>query len=485
MGKEKMGKEKKTKEKRLPTTVEAYGIVVIMIVILAVGSAVFGLELKVLLLFCAAVNQILAYHCGYSFDDCIGLYCDKIRDLAGTLIVMVCIGAVIGTWMISGTAPALVCWLSALIAPKYILFFAFLLTGIMSSLIGSSFATMGTLGIVMFSTAIAQGIPAGIAASAVICGSNVGQLISPLADVTSFVAGLNKVPLYRYIRNNAGPTIGACVISLVFYFIVGMRYSVMDSTIDTVIELQSNVTANFSVSPLVALPLVVALAMCFLKCNPAISLFLSSVCAMIVAVFVQHVPFAFCVDAAWYGYDSSYMLNAEIPESFANFLNRGGASSMADGIMFILVAMLTMAILEKIGVFDVIQRTVLGKANTIRKAATVNALFASAFTVVTCDSYTTSAVAATSLRKMYIAAGYHPEKIATITTAWAFTVEQILPWSFIAVYSAAVYGVQVIDFVPGCVFYYALSAITLLMTYFGINNVKIGPDFEKEDHAET
>ena len=469
------------KAKRLPTTFEAYAVVLAMVIILAVGSAVFGMELKVLLLFCAAINQILAYRCGYNFEDSIKLYSQKISDLAGTLVIMLLIGFVIGTWMLAGTAPALVCWLSSLISPKFILVFSFLLTGIMSSLIGSSFATMGTLGVVMFSTAIAQGIPAGMAAAAVICGANIGQFISPLADVVSFISGLNKISIYRHIKNLVPPVIIACVISLVFYFVAGMKYSSTSTSLEAVAQLQESVKASFNTNPVVILPLVIALVMCFLKVNPAIALFTSGVSAMLVAVFIQHTPFSNCIDAAWYGFDSSYMLESEVSESFAEFLNRGGSASMADGILFILVAMLTMSILEKAGVFEVIQKTVLSKANSVSKLAIVTSLFASLFTVVTCDSYTTSAVMATSLRRMYVDAGYNPEKIASLGTAWCFTIEQIMPWSFIAVYSASVYGVQVLDFVPGCIFYYALSIALLVMTICGYNNERVGVDFDKEE----
>lgn len=107
--------------------------------------------------------------------------------------------------------------------------------------------------------------------------------------------------------------------------------------------------------------------------------------------------------------------------------------------------------------------------------------YAVVLTVVTCDSYTTSAVMATSLRRMYVDAGYNPEKIASLGTAWCFTIEQIMPWSFIAVYSASVFGVQVLDFVPGCIFYYALSIALLVMTICGYNNERVGVDFDKEE----
>lgn len=476
-----------TKEKkvRLPSVVEAYGIVAVMVVILGGGSAVFGLEIKVLLLVCAALNQILARRCNKTWDDSIQLFTQKLSDLSGTLVVMLGIGFVIGAWMIAGTAPALVNWLSMLIAPKYILVFAFVLTGIMSSLIGSSFATMGTLGIVMFSTAIAQGIPAGIAAAAVICGSNVGQFISPLADCVSFIAGLNKIDIYKHIKGFVLPVAISAAVSVVFYLVYGLQFDTSGADVGAIQTLQENISVNFNLNPIVVVPLLLALVMCFLKIAPAIVLFCSGVVAVVIAMIFQHATLADCVSAVWYGFDSSTMLSgAEISEEFAMFLNRGGSYSMADGILFIIVAMLAMSILESAGVFTVIQNTALKKVSSIRGLATVTAVFAGLFTVATCDSYTTSAVTAVSLRKMYVDAGYHPKKIASIGTAWCFTVEQIMPWSFLAVYSASVYGVQVLDYVPGCVFYYGVAIMTLVLTYLGVDNERIDETFRVQELSE-
>lgn len=468
--------------RHLPTTFEAYGIILLMILILGIGSAILGIEIKVLLMLCAAINLLLAKKCGNTWNDSIFLFSQKIADLSGTFIVMIGIGFVIGAWMISGTAPALVNWLSKLIAPKFILLLSFLLTGIMSSLIGSSFATMGTLGIVMFSTAIAQGIPAGMAAAAVICGSNVGQYISPLADCVSYISGINKIDIYEYIKNFALPVVISVIISAIFYFFYGIRFGAGRTNADSIITLQQNISENFNLNIVVVIPLVLALIMCFLKITPAIVLFCSGIVAIFIAIFVQNASLFDCTTAVWYGFDSASMLEGtEISQDFASFLDRGGVYSMSDGILFILIAMLTMSILEQSGVFTVIQNTLLKGATSINKLASITALFGSMFTVVTCDSYTTSAVMATSLRKMYVDAGYHPKKIASIGTAWCFMVEQILPWSFLAVYSASVYGVQVLDYVPGCIFYYSVALVTLLLTYMGVDNKKIDASFKMNE----
>ena len=464
----------KVRDKRPPSGIEAFGAIAIMIAILVVGSAIMGFEVKVLLVMCAASNAILAFRCGYTWDEIVALYSKKIADLSGTLVIMIAIGMVIGAWMISGTAPTLVSWLSRLIDPSHILMFSFILTAIMSCLIGSSFATMGTLGIVMFSASIAEGIPSGMAAAAVICGANVGQFVSPLADVTTYVSGVNGISLYDHIKQLAAPTIISCIVSIVAFYFIGRGHSLSSDALVAVQELDQSIASTFVLNPVVIAPVILAIALCFFGINPAIVLFSSSVVAVIIAFFVQGQPIDACIAALWSGFDSQTMLSDTlITPDYADFLNRGGAASMGDSILFILVAMLAMSALELTGTFEVMQGVLFKKKLTIRPLAIVTAGCAGLFTVATGDSYTTTAMLASSLRGMYIVAGYQPRKIACLGTAWCFSIEQVLPWSFIALYSASVYGVRIGDFAPGCIFYYSMMVTTLFMTLMGIDNRRI------------
>lgn len=149
--------DKREKTERTPSTFEAYSIIIVMILVIGIGASVFEANIKTLLVICAAFNLILAHRCGFTWGKIEEKIGETVGGLAGTIVVMLGIGFVISTWMFSGTAPALVYWLGSLVSPKIIIVLSFILTGIMSMAIGSSFATMGTLGIVLFSAGIAQG----------------------------------------------------------------------------------------------------------------------------------------------------------------------------------------------------------------------------------------------------------------------------------------------------------------------------------------
>ncbi len=476
---------KKARAKRKPTPAETYLAIATMVAILMIGSAIIGIDIKVLLIACSAINLLLAYRCGYGWSDVETTFSRKISEMSGALLIIIAIGFVIGSWMVSGTVPALAYWLSSVIAVDFILPCAFILTGIMSCLIGSSFAVMGTLGIVLFNTAVAQGIDPGMAAAVVICGSNVGQFTSPLADVSSAISGFNRLTVYEHLHQLRKPVILACIISVVAYFVIGTTMGGGSSDLAAAGALREEIAQFFNLNPLVVLPLVLAIGMCILKMPPALALFASGFVAIVVAMGIQGVPFVDAAMCAWSGYDVTVMLpDAHMSEMLFGFLNRGGAVSMADGVMFILVAMATVSVLETIGIFDVIQETALRGAKTIRSLTVSTSLFSALFTCVTCDSYTTNAVAATSLRGAYIKAGYNPKTIDMLAISWAFMVEQILPWTFIAVYSGSVYGVEVLAYAPGCIFYFAMCLIVTVMPFIGLGYEKIDENFVDETTAE-
>ena len=473
-----LGKERPL---RMPTSFEAYFTIAFMIVVIGVGASVFEANIKVLLLICAAVNILIAYRCGVTWEAIEKNIGETVGGLGSTIVIILLIGFVISSWMVSGTAPALVYWLSALISAKYIIVLSFVLTTIMSMLIGTSFATMGTLGIVMFSAGIAQGLPAGVVAAAVICGANVGQFLSPLADCVSFNAGVNKISIYKHIKLLSKPVMISVILSVVFFFFCGIKFTATGiGSTESIELLRSEIAANFNVSMITILPLVLAIVLCFLKAPPAIALFSSGILALVIGTFVQGFGIVESIEAAWSGFNSSMLGNANISENLANFLNRGGSFSMADSVLFMVLAMGAMGILEIAGVFKVIQNALFKNVTNAKHLTITTALFSSIFTVITTNSWTACAVTAEAMREPYIKAGNDPGPISAITAACTYMVEQFLPWAFLAIYSASVFGITVLDYVPWAVFFPLVAILTIV-----IYSVKKPEPFVKDIDADT
>ena len=148
---------------------------------------------------------------------------DSVADNAEILVIMLGIGFLIGSWIYSGTVPCMIGWLANLISVKYVLVLSFLFCAIIAAIIGTSSATMGTIGVIMLGVATIQGVSPGIAAAAVICGSFLGQITSVVSDMVNWNSSITG--------NTTQSTVMLClpaeaigvIVSLVFFFIVGLR----------------------------------------------------------------------------------------------------------------------------------------------------------------------------------------------------------------------------------------------------------------------
>ena len=175
------GEKKSLRIQRRPSLAETGITILFMLAALIVLYAVIGMDLKITLLLVLVFNVFMAWRCGVSFKAMEKAIGDRIGSLAFFMLVLLGIGFLIGTFLCSGTIPVLVVWLVELINPKIVLLLCLVLPSILALAVCSSFAAMGTLGIIMFSVATMVGIPPAMAAAACICGANFGQYFSPLA----------------------------------------------------------------------------------------------------------------------------------------------------------------------------------------------------------------------------------------------------------------------------------------------------------------
>ena len=253
-------KEKKEKQKKLhraPTVFEAVFTIVCMIAVIGIGNGVLKFDLKMMLVVCTAINMLMAWRCHASWQEVQDGIVAKITSMGGCFLILLGIGFLIGSCMISGTMPLLVSWLAGLISPKYCLVLSFILLSILAVAIGSSFAAMGTLGVVMFSVADLQGIPVGMAAAAVICGSWFGQYISPVADVVNCAAQINEMSTYELIKDMIKPLGIATVITIIWFFVLGLNNTGYSAdSMEKVNAFVADVNANFNTNPILILPIV-------------------------------------------------------------------------------------------------------------------------------------------------------------------------------------------------------------------------------------
>ena len=222
MKKEKQPKAKKTRQKRAPTLLEALIPIIAMLVILTVGKGVLGFSTEPLLILVACVAAVIAFRVGCTWDDMMDEICQKIAKGMPAILILVSVGAMVGTWMTSGTIPMMIYYGVQIVNPKWMLVTAFLITAVVSVVTGTSWGSVATMGVALMGIAGALGVSLPATAGAVIAGSYFGDKLSPLSDTTNLAPLAAGSTLYEHIGHMLWTTIPATVVSLVVYAIVGL-----------------------------------------------------------------------------------------------------------------------------------------------------------------------------------------------------------------------------------------------------------------------
>lgn len=206
-----------------------------------------------------------------------------VQSSAGVVGILLLIGIVVASWLAAGTVPALVFYGLQLIHPRWFLVLAFGLTGAMSVLLGTSFGTVGTMGLALMIMARGGGVPEGWAAGAIIAGAYVGDRCSPMSSSAHLVAAITQTSLRRNLAYMASTAWGALVLSLGIYAVASLR-NPLQTVENSLIE---QIPAAFSVHPLVLLPAALLIVLTVARCPVKPTLWLSCVSAVAIALTLQ------------------------------------------------------------------------------------------------------------------------------------------------------------------------------------------------------
>lgn len=465
---------KQPRPQRKMTVSEAYITIAFMLAALIGLYALIGWDLKITLLVVLVFNVFMGWRCGVPFKNMEKAIGDRIGSLGFFMLVLLGIGFLMATCICSGTIPVLVSWLAGLIRPEIVLLLCLILPSILSVAVISSFATLGTLGIIMFSVATMCGVPPGLAAAACICGANFGQYFSPLGDTTNLCAQVNDISIQRFMKGFSIPFAVAYVLTAIFFVVMGSHYA--SSNADggaTIAEITNWVAANFNTSPLILLPFVVAVILALLKVHAIVMIYGTGVTALILGFTLQGFAPIKCINAAYSGFSTDVMMpGIDVPTSVAALVNRGGIYSMADGIVFFIIMLACIAVLDSIGVFTVLKESMFKKSGSAGMLTLKASICSFIFAIVACETYTTIMLSSEVIKRPIEEAGYDTTKSANISMAMGQLTAYLCPWSFLAIYMGIICGVSVLDFAPYAVLFWLVPLVIIVLSFIGIGNKK-------------
>lgn len=480
---------------KAPSYLDALIPVFTLIVLVGSSVALFGLDavngaLQVAIIISTMVTAVIVLKNGHSWDEVSESGRKGISTVVGAIFILFAVGALIGTWNMSGTIPTMVYYGIQMITPNWFFPIAFLICVAVSMSIGSSWTTAGTLGVGLVGLANMLGLSPEVTAGAVISGAYVGDKISPLSESTVLAAQLNGVPLYKHIRSQLWTTIPAGVVALIAFIVLGIDKSGFDVTV-TNNEL-SRFSELFHITPWNLLPLIFLLGLSVCKVPASLAIMCSALLAGVMAAFMQpQVIVRFvaepdlaaplqAVKAIWLAMANGFQENSGIAQIDA-LLSRGGMDSMLLTIWLIIGAVTFGIMVDDFGLLNKLVTPLLLRAKGIVRLFASVVATAIGLNIAAGDQYIALLLPTRLFSGEFAKRGLAPENLSRIVSDAGIVTSPLVPWNSCGAYMAAVLGVSTMAYMPFAVFNIAAPLLTLALGITGINIRRIPIATSTED----
>jgi len=465
-------------ERRLPHPLIAIIPLMVLIGLLAVVIALFGsdslsggsqIALLMGLATCVFISMVFYRVPWKAFEQ---QMTKTLGGIAVTLLILLTVGMLSGSWMVSGVVPTLIYYGVQILSPQFFLAGACVICALVSLLSGSSWTTIATIGVALLGIGDALGMPETWTAGAIISGAYFGDKMSPLSDTTILASSTTRVDIFDHIRYMMYTTIPAFSIALVIFFVAGMG---LDSNAEMMVEQYTDgLAATFNISLWTLLvPLVTGLLIAR-RLPSLIVLFLSSVMAGIVALILQpdilgqigeggDMPVVRGLAITYYGATAIDTGNASLNDLVAT----GGMTGMLNTIWLIICAMCFGAVMVASGMIESITRRVISwiKSRVSLVASTASSgLF---LNIATGDQFISIVLTADMFRHVYERLGYEPRLLSRTCEDSATVTSVLVPWNTCGMTQSTVLGVPTLAYLPYCFFNLLCPLMTILIAAIG------------------
>lgn len=445
---------------------------------------------QIALMLAAAIAGVIAIQLGFSWDKIKKKIVSTIGSAMPSILILLLIGSLAGTWLISGVVPAMIYYGLDIISPRLFLFTAVIVSAVVSVATGSSWSTIATIGVALLGIGQAIGIDEAIVAGAIISGAYFGDKMSPLSDTTNLAPAMAGTDLFTHIRYMVYTTVPTLVITLIIFLVIGFRYDFSNATID-VVNVKTAIEGTFSVTPLLFLVPVILLTVIILKVPPLPALLIGTLLGGVFAIIFQpEIIRQIAGDIENYSTASYFSVMKAMfgdvslttpDENVNNLLSTSGMRGMLDTVWLILSAMVFGGVMEAAGLLKRITQPI------IKYAKSTGSLVAS--TVGTCiffnttasDQYIALVVPGRMYRKAYEDKGLKPEVLSRTLEDSGTITSVLIPWNTCGATQSKVLGVDTWAYAPYAFFNIISPFMTILFAYL---NIKIRRYVKGEKPAE-
>ena len=470
---------------KTPTLIDAIIPIIVLIIMLSVSVYLYGDNSsyganQIALILSASIGAIIAIKNGYSWKEVESGIVKGIGMGMRAILILLAVGALIGTLIMSGTVPAMIFYGLDILSPSFFYFTACIICAISSISIGSSWTVAGTLGVALMGIATGLGLSPSVTAGAIISGAYFGDKMSPLSDTTNLAPAIAGTDLFSHIRHMVWTTGPSLLIALIIFLIMGLT-SNAEGNAEGLQLIQLTLNKTFNISIISFIPIIVIFVLAYKKMPAFPTILIGALLAGLFSILLQpEVVSNFVnqpglssgltmISGVWTALHSGFVLESGVTV-VDDLLTRGGMASMLNTIWLVVCALTFGAVLETAQLLHKIVEKVLIFANSTGSLIVTTIATCIGINIIAADQY----IAIVLPGRMY-RAEFKRRKLASRNLSRALEdsgtiTSPLIPWNTCGAYMSASLGIATFSYVPYCFFNLVNPVIAII---YALLNVKI------------
>ena len=482
-----MAKTDKKNQKKINLSLnESLFPILLLIIFLSFNVYVYGDDAmggsnQFILLLGAAAGIGLGVFKGFKFSNMMNQVAENLKSVTGAIVILLFVGALSGTWLISGIIPSMIYYGLNILHPSIFLPSCLIICAIISIATGSSWTTSATVGIALIGISKAIGIPVEMSAGAIISGAYFGDKLSPLSDTTNLAPAISGSDLFTHIKYLTITTVPTISISLIIFIILNF-YMISSGPTDNTVLLEA-INQTFNITPLIFIVPFIVIVLIIKKTPPIIALFTGTILGAIFALIFQQDILTQLSNSNSLTFEGAYSAiinsitvdtNIESGNSELNDLfTSGGMLGMMNTIWLVISAMVFGGVMESIGALKTITTSLLnlGKSTFSLFASTAGSCLA--INLTTSDQYLAIVIPGKMFEKAFKEKNLAPENLSRTLEDTGTVTSVLIPWNSCGAYQSGVLGVSVLDYFFYAIFNWLSFFMTLIVAGFNYKIKKL------------
>ena len=472
-----------------PTMLDAIAPIVVLIIMLSFSVYLYGDDSsyganQIALILSACIAAIIAIKNGYTWKEVETGIVKGIGMGMSAILILLAVGALIGTLIMSGTVPAMIYFGLNILSPSIFYFTACVICAIAALSIGSSWTVAGTLGVALMGIATGLGLSPAVTAGAIISGAYFGDKMSPLSDTTNLAPAIAGTDLFSHIRHMVWTTGPSLVIALIIFLIMGLN-SNAEGNADGLALIQSTLQNTFNITAISFVPIVVIFILAYKKMPAFPTILIGALLAGLFSIILQPKVVSTFVNepelsnsltmlsGVWTALHSGFVLDSGVP-MVDDLLTRGGMASMLNTIWLVVCALTFGAVLETAQLLNKIVEKVLTFANSTGSLIITTIATCIGINIIAADQYISIVLPGRMYRAEFKRRKLAARNLSRALEDSGTITSPLIPWNTCGAYMSASLGIATFSYLPFCFFNLVNPIIAIIYALLRIKIIRTG-----------